>query len=146
MTVAERHSAVSGRRSQRFDNKHPADILLARTALLPHSWLDRMRLVSGAAQLMLPRQICALVWRGRSHRHERVLLQVVGVRRIVQALLSHRYNQSGPDALGMAVESGHAASMVALALVSRRCRRFALTSAAVAGCWAAASAKLASRR
>lgn len=131
------HGSKGARKARSVLSDHVVPRAVPR-ALSSATRAERARLVFGTVQLMLPRELCALVWVGPSHRRERTLVQVEGARRVLQSVTLGTGSTS-VRADGAVVEAIHAASMVVLALVSRRYRRFALTSTAFAVGFAAAS-------
>ena len=88
-----------------------------------------LRLTAGLAQLGFPAQVArALLGRAPDGR-ERVAIRVLGLRHLAQHAAARRGHGllAGPE-----LDVVHALSMTALAVVSPRYRRSALTSAAVA--------------
>lgn len=100
--------------------------------------LALVRLGVGAAEVAGPSRVGEATLGHRPDGRERAVIRVLGARHLGQVVAARR----GHDLLGGPVLDGlHAASMVGLALVSRRHRRAALTSAAVAAAFAAAAAR-----
>lgn len=100
------------------------------------SAVGALRLTAGLAQLGFPTRVGrALLGRAPDAR-ERAAIRVLGLRHLAQHAAGRRGNGllAGPE-----LDAVHAVSMTALAVVSPRYRRSALTSAAVASGFAAAS-------
>lgn len=75
----------------------------------------------------------------------RRVTRMLGARHLAQAAASAQAPTAAVLALGVEVDLLHAVSMIALAVLDRRQRRAALTSAAVAGAFAVAGALATSR-
>ena len=83
----------------------------------------------GLVEVAAPCRLGAATLGHRPDRRERVVMRVLGARQLGQHVAAER----GDDLLGGPVlDILHAASMLPVAVVSRRYRRSALTSAAVA--------------
>lgn len=100
--------------------------------------LGPARAAIGAARLVFPALSLPGINAARLGTGGRRVVRVLGVRQVVQAALTGRTPTRAVLWLGAEVDSAHAASMVGLAVCSRRYRRAALGDAAVAGTLAAA--------
>jgi hypothetical protein len=100
------------------------------------SALSGARALYGMALLLVPRR--ALGIRGDAlDSRARAFALVLGARNLLEAAILRRHPQRGFALGGAAVDAAHAASMVLLAALDRRRRRLALTSALIAGAFAA---------
>ncbi len=98
------------------------------------SRLENVRLAWGAVELASPGMLASLVRLGRPlDRSERMVIRVLGVRQVGQGVASQLRPSAETTRLGLRVDLLHAASMVGLAIISRRHRRLALASAGIAG-------------
>jgi hypothetical protein len=97
------------------------------------------RAVWGAGCLAAPAAVGRALGLAPGDRRALLLLRVLGARDLGQAVLAATAPPPALRRLGAGVDALHAASMVALAAASRDHRRPALTSAALAAVWAAAS-------
>jgi hypothetical protein len=93
----------------------------------------------GAGCLAAPAAVGRGLGLAPGDRRARLLLRVLGARDLGQAVLAATAPPPVLLRLGAGVDALHAASMYALAAVSRDYRRPALTSAAIATAWTAAS-------
>ena len=93
----------------------------------------------GAGCLAAPDAVGRALGLAPGDRRARVLLRLLGARDLGQAVLAAGAPPPALLRLGAGVDALHAASMVALAAVSRDYRRPALTSAAIATAWTVAS-------
>jgi hypothetical protein len=94
--------------------------------------LNAVRLSLGTAHLLYPRLGRELVPNKEIDWRARRVVQVLGARQIVQALLTSDGANRGVWYLGAEADIAHALSMVGVAITSRRWRRLALVDAAVA--------------
>jgi hypothetical protein len=97
------------------------------------------RAVWGAGCLAAPAAVGRVLGLAPGDRRALLLLRVLGARDLGQAVLAGTDPPPALLRLGAGVDALHAASMVALAAVSRDHRRPALISAALAAVWTAAS-------
>jgi hypothetical protein len=97
------------------------------------------RAVWGAGCLVAPAAVGRTIGLASDDRPALLLLRLLGARDLGQAVLAGTAPPPALLRLGAGVDALHAASMVALAAVSREHRRPALTSAALATVWAAAT-------
>jgi hypothetical protein len=104
------------------------------------------RAVCGAGCLLAPAAVGRAAGLDPGDRRARALLRVLGARDLGQAALAASAPPPVLLRLGAGVDALHAASMVALAAVSHDYRRPAVTSAAIATAWTAASLRDSSRR
>jgi hypothetical protein len=96
-----------------------------------------LRVGLGLAELAVPDRLGAAALGHRPDERERVVMRALGARQIGQQVAAER----GHDLLGGPVADVlHAASMLPVAVVSRRYRRSALTSAAIAAALAVLAA------
>ena len=102
--------------------------------------LSPARAAIGAARLVFPVLSLPAINAARLGAGGRRVVRVLGVRQVAQAGLTGRTPTRAVLWLGAEVDAAHAASMVGLAVCSRRYRRAALGDAAVAGTLAAAGA------
>ncbi len=102
--------------------------------------LSPARAAVGAARLALPVLSMPAINAARLGAGGRRVVRVLGVRQVAQAGLTGRTPTRAVLWLGAEVDAAHAASMVGLAVCSRRYRAAALGDAAVAGTLAAAGA------
>ena len=94
--------------------------------------LNAVRLSLGAAHLLFPRLGRELVPNKDIDGRVQRVVQVLGARHIVQALLTSDGANSAVWYLGAEADIAHALSMVGLAMTNRRWRRLALVDAALA--------------
>ena len=73
---------------------------------------------------------------GERSRMAAVVGRIIGMRHVVQALTLGKRRSRGWAAAGAGIDTLHALSMVALAILSDRYRRLAALDAAVASSWA----------
>lgn len=104
-------------------------------------FLTDARAVWGAALLLAPRAVLAVVARGRAQAPVPAVARVLGARHLVQAAVVRTDRPAGWVLAGAAVDAAHAASMVALAALRPDVRRPAAASALVAGSLALAGAR-----
>jgi hypothetical protein len=99
--------------------------------------LAAARLSVGLAQVALPDRVGGTAFGHQPDERERTVVRVLGVRHLAQYVADARGHRllGGPT-----LDVLHAASMVGLAMASRRYRRAALTSAVVASAFAAGAA------
>jgi hypothetical protein len=102
--------------------------------------VSQLRAGLGAAQVLNPRLASRLLVIPPLERRSRRVIRVLGIRQLFQALVTGAQPSATVLWLGAVVDAAHAASMVALALCSRRWRRAALGDAMVASLFALAGA------
>jgi hypothetical protein len=85
----------------------------------------------GACELLMPARLAKLALGRAGDGTEHLVIRVLGGRHVAQAALTARA-EPAVHMLGGVVDLTHSASMVLLALVDRKRRRAAATSAAVA--------------
>ena len=105
--------------------------------------VGQLRSGLGAAQALYPGLASRLLAMGPLDRRSRAVIRVLGIRQLCQALLTGTQPSAAVLALGAEADAAHAASMVALALCSRRWRRAALADAMIASLFALAGAAMA---
>jgi hypothetical protein len=93
--------------------------------------LEAVRGCWGVCELVAPNRVVGGLVRHPADGRTRVVARILGARHVAQAVLTLR-GDPVTHALGGAVDLTHSASMVLLALVDRRRRRAAVTSAAIA--------------
>jgi hypothetical protein len=93
----------------------------------------------GAGCLAAPAAVGRPLGLAAGDRRVHLLLRALGARDLGQAVLAATAPPAALLRLGAAVDALHAASMYALAVVSRDYRRPALTAAAIATTWTAES-------
>jgi hypothetical protein len=91
---------------------------------------DLVRLTAGVLDLTAPTAVAAAELGGVPHRSDAVIYRVLGARQVLQAWITA---ETGWGAIGAVVDLAHLASMVPVALLSRRWRRAALVQITVAG-------------
>jgi hypothetical protein len=91
---------------------------------------DLVRLTAGVLDLTAPIAVATLELGHEPSRSDVVVFRVLGTRQVLQAWATAA---TGWGALGAVVDLAHLASMVPVALLSRRWRRAALVQIAVAG-------------
>lgn len=94
--------------------------------------LNAVRLSLGAAHLLVPTLGSRLAPNKEIDGRGQRVVQVLGARQIVQALITSDGANSAVWYLGAEADIAHSLSMVGLAITSRRWRRLALVDAAVA--------------
>ena len=102
--------------------------------------LSPTRAAIGAARLVVPALSLPGINAARLGAGGRKVVRVLGARHVAQAALTGRGPTRAVLWLGAEVDAAHAASMVGVAVCSRRYRRAALGDAAVAGTLAVAGA------
>jgi hypothetical protein len=102
--------------------------------------VGQLRFGLGAAQALYPGLASRLLVIGPLDRRSRGVIRVLGIRQLCQAFLTGTQPSAAVLALGVEVDAAHAASMVALALCSRRWRRAAIADAMIASLFALAGA------
>ena len=110
-------------------------------ARAPESTLVRvgqLRAGLGAAQALFPGLASRLLVIQPLDRGSRGVIRVLGIRQVGQALVTGTQPSAAVLLLGAEVDAAHAASMVALALCSRRWRRAAVVDAMIASLFALA--------
>ena len=100
--------------------------------------LQTVRAAYGAALVLLPGPVIWLATGQLPSRRARRVAQVLGIRHLIQAALTAAAPESAVLSIGGQVDAVHAASMLALAAVSRAGRRAALTDALTEAALAAA--------
>ncbi|MHC3474855.1 hypothetical protein ACYF6T_40065 [Streptomyces sp. 7R007] len=98
-----------------------------------------VRVAWGSVLVLFPSAVLQRCSRTPPTRSGRTVVQVLGVRHIAQGIATAR--GVVPSAWAAVPDTLHAASMVALALCSRRWRTAALADAAVAGTFAVDTAR-----
>jgi hypothetical protein len=91
---------------------------------------DLVRLSAGVLDLAAPGAIATVEIGSPARGGDALIFRVLGARQVLQAAVTAR---TGWSALGAVVDLAHLASMVPVALLSRRWRRAALLQIAVAG-------------
>jgi hypothetical protein len=120
--------------------------VLARSPVLsqaqkpPVARFGQLRAGLGAAQVLYPGVASRLLVIQPLDRCSRRVIRVLGIRQLCQALVTGTQPSAAVLLLGAEVDGAHAASMVALALSSRRWRRAALAEAMIASLFALAGA------
>jgi hypothetical protein len=99
-----------------------------------------LRAALGAAQALFPGLASRPLVVQPLDRCSRGVIRVLGIRQVGQALVMGAQPSAVVLLLGAEVDAAHAASMVALALCSRRWRRAALADAMIASLFALAGA------
>jgi len=102
--------------------------------------VDQLRAGVGAAQVLFPGLASRLLAIQPLDPCSRGVTRVLGIRQLSQALLTGTQPGAAVLWLGAEVDAAHAASMVTLALCSRRWRRAALADAMIATLFALAGA------
>ncbi|MGH3413936.1 MAG: hypothetical protein ACRDPH_12735 [Marmoricola sp.] len=92
----------------------------------------------GALQLVRPRLVAGRLLGRPDDRDASVVVRVLGVRHVVQAVVSGTRPTSPVLAVGAAVDLLHAASMLGVGLVGRDRRHAAFVDAGIAGGFGAA--------
>jgi hypothetical protein len=100
----------------------------------------QLRAGLGAAQALFPGLASRLLVIQPLDRYSRGVIRVLGIRQVGQALVTGTQPSAAVLLLGAEVDAAHAASMIALALRSRRWRRAALADAMIASLFALAGA------
>jgi hypothetical protein len=100
--------------------------------------LQKARATYGAALVLAPGLVIWLATGQLPSRQARRVAQVLGIRHLIQAVLTAAAPEPGVLAIGRQVDAVHAASMLLLAAVSRAGRRAALTDALTEAALAAA--------
>ena len=100
--------------------------------------LQTVRATYGAALVLLPGPVIWLATGQLPSRRACRVAQVLGVRHLIQAAVTAAAPEPAVLAIGGQVDAVHAASMLALAAVSRAGRRAALTDALTEAALAAA--------
>jgi len=108
--------------------------------------LGQSRAGIGAVLLFFPGLIVGLVASRPLGRGPRRIIRLLGARQLSQALVTGSRPSVAALLLGAEVDVAHAASMVILALCSRRWRRAALVDAVIASLFAAVGAAAARHR
>lgn len=98
--------------------------------------IELVRAAWGAALLLAPEQVLGRVHRLRIDRPSVAVARVLGARQLAQAVLSGADPSPEVLAMGVWVDTVHAATAVGLACADRSRARAGLTDAAVAGLWA----------
>jgi hypothetical protein len=106
--------------------------VLARAREPSVARFGRLRAGLGAAQALFPGLASRLLVIQPLDRCSRGVIRVLGIRQVGQALVTGTQPSAAVLLLGGEVDATHAASMVALALYSRRWRRAALADAMIA--------------
>jgi len=101
------------------------------TSALP-ARLSHVRAGLATAYLLAPALAGRIVTRRPRDRPDRAVVRVLGARQLAQALITGTHPTTAVLLFGAEADATHAASMVTLALVSRRWRRAALADAAIA--------------
>jgi hypothetical protein len=104
--------------------------------------LQKARATYGAALVLVPGPVIWLATGQLPSRRARRVAQVLGIRHLIQAVLTAAAPEPGVLAIGGQVDAVHAASMLLLAAVSRAGRRAALTDALTEAAFAAAGFSL----
>lgn len=91
---------------------------------------DVVRLTAGVLDLTAPRSVATVELGSPPHGSDVLIYRVLGARQALQAWVTA---ETGWAALGAAVDAAHLASMLPIALLSRRWRRAALVQMTVAG-------------
>ncbi|MGH9128097.1 MAG: hypothetical protein ACRDY2_03815 [Acidimicrobiales bacterium] len=99
-----------------------------------------VRAMVGVLNLLAPGLVAGRLVEGQLSRRARRVVQVLGARQVLQALLTGRKSSRAVLGLGAEVDATHAISMVALALIDRHYRRAGLADALVAAGFAVAGA------
>jgi hypothetical protein len=102
------------------------------------SRLSQLRTVLGIVDLIFPGTVLGLARTQAMDRRSRKVVQILGVRQLVQAAVTGSRPTGTVLVRGALVDAGHAVSMAALALLNRRWRRAALVDAAIAALLTAA--------
>jgi ABC-type Fe3+ transport system permease subunit len=97
------------------------------------SRLSQLRTVLGIVDLIFPGTVLGLARTQAMDRRSRKVVQILGVRQLVQAAVTGSRPTGTVLVRGALVDAGHAVSMAALALLNRRWRRAALVDAAIVG-------------
>ena len=100
----------------------------------------QLRAGLGAAQALFPGRASRLLVIQPLDRCSRGVIRVLGIRQVGQALVTGTQPSAAVLLLGAEVDAAHAASMVTLALCSRRWRGAALADAMIATLFALAGA------
>ena len=103
------------------------------------SGLQKVRATYGAALVFAPGTMIWLATGQLPSRRARRVAQVLGARHLIQAALTAAAPEQAVLAIGGQVDAVHAASMLALAAVSRAGRRAALTDALTEAAFACVS-------
>jgi hypothetical protein len=120
--------------------------MLARSSVLaqarkpPVVRLGQLRAGLGAAQVLFPGLASRLLAVRPLDRGSRGVIRVLGIRQLSQALVTGTQPSAAVLLVGAEVDAAHAASMITLALCSRRWRRAALVDAMIASLFALAGA------
>lgn len=97
------------------------------------SRLQNFRLSWGSLEVASPELVARMLRLGRPlDRSERIGLRVLGSRQVAQGIASQVRPSPETTRLGFRIDALHAASMLALAVVSKRHRRLALVSGGIA--------------
>lgn len=99
-------------------------------------WIEVIRAGWGAALLIAPRSVLTHVHHVRVDTKAVAITRILGARQLAQAALSGGNPSPEVLAMGVWVDSAHAATGVALGAVDRSRARAALTDTAVAALWA----------
>jgi hypothetical protein len=102
--------------------------------------IGQLRAPLGAAQALFPGLASRPLVVQPLDRCSRGVIRVLGIRQVGQALVTGPQPSAAVLLLGAEVDAAHAASMVALALCSRRWRRAAVADAMIASLFALAGA------
>ena len=102
--------------------------------------IGQLRAPLGAAQALFPGLASRPLVVQPLDRCSRGVIRALGIRQVSQALVMGAQPSAAVLLLGAEVDAAHAASMVALALFSRRWRRAALADAVIASLFALAGA------
>ena len=103
--------------------------------------LNRCRAGLGAVLLFFPALVVCLLAGPPLERGSRRIIRLLGIRQLSQALVTG--NRASVAVIGAEVDVAHAASIMTLALCSRRWRRAALVDAVIASLFALAGAAIA---
>jgi len=110
--------------------------------------LSQVRAGLGLVQLFAPGLAGRQLMGQPFERHARIVVRTLGIRQLAQAVVTVAAPDTVVLSLGVGVDAAHAATMLALALFSRRWRRAALVDAVIAATLAsmgAAAARAAPR-
>lgn len=99
-------------------------------------WIELIRAGWGAALLLAPRHVLTHVHHVRVDTKAIAITRILGARQLTQAALSGANPSPEVLAMGVWVDSAHAATGIALAALDRSRARAALTDTAVAALWA----------
>ena len=114
--------------------------MLSQAQKPPVAGFGQLRAGLGAAQALFPGLASRLLVIQPLDRGSRGVIRVLGIRQVGQALVTGTQPSAAVLLLGAEVDAAHAASMITLALCSRRWRRAALADAMIASLFAQAGA------